>query len=433
MVLRLLVEDVGHRIITVLLSLLASSACGRINYEPEPVPIPPWLGSFVAEDAFDESYFRGNHRSIGVAGDLHNLGTASIGAGSPQVSFSADLPATIGVGDELEIAGELLYVRSVGTRSAVLQSPAMAAHSGEAFQLRRAYSALQTWETDRQGDLVAEQRLEVGVAYNDGVFGESLSIAGSTTNSEYFMWLTVAEGHRHNGVAGSGATMRVSDGVNNMIGVTDEYFRVHWMALDASTDSGWVGNAISYGWGSNDGDVAYVLTHDGAFGGILFADYVNNSAVRNSIIYGFERSGIKVGGPHSQDDIALLISNTIYGNGSGISARAGLDDTYFFETHGNIVVGNDEDFGGGRIYGEGSDNISSDGSAVGNNALDEVAAGELFVSITGGATDLHLAAGAPAIDHMTNHAQVPSPDIDFDIRPITEPWDVGADEYQPIP
>jgi hypothetical protein len=411
--------------------------CGRVGYEPVALDPPTWeAGDLRVEDARDSPYANANVRSIGVAGDLHNAGTASVAGASALVTFDNDLPASIGTGDEFELAGETLYVRSVeSARTLTLQEPATIAHTGETYQLRRAFTTLQDWEDAREGDLVAEQRLEIGMAYNDGPFETPLSVRGSTTNKDYFMWLTVAPGHRHRGVAGSGVQLRIptlSTGGANLVSVIDNYFRLHWFELSCDPDAGWIGNGIVFGWPSNNPDLAYLLVHDGDFTGVHFADRVSNAALRNSIIYGFGRSGVTIGGPHD-GELALLVSNTIYGNtGGGISTGRDINDLYFIEAHGNIVVGNGaEDFGGGRIYGVGSDNISTDSSAPGSGALRGEEAEDYFVSTSKGSEDLHLRSTAPAIDRMTTRLLGSGLDIDQEARPSGSFWDVGADEYLP--
>lgn len=116
-----------------------------------------------------------NHRSIGTTTGNLASGTASITIGTKTATFGASLPATVGRGDELVIGGETFYILTVDTPTQVtVQTAALATHSDEAYAIQRAYNAIQTWENARDGNLVSEDRLEIGVAYNDGTFNGSI-------------------------------------------------------------------------------------------------------------------------------------------------------------------------------------------------------------------------------------------------------------------
>ena len=112
-----------------------------------------------------------------------------------------------GVGDRLIIGSETFYILSRDDATHVtVQTAATSTHTNEAYTITRAYNDIQSWETGQQGDLVAGNRIEVGVAYKDGVFTPTatITIDGSTTDAVHYMSLTVAPGQRHNGTAGTG-------------------------------------------------------------------------------------------------------------------------------------------------------------------------------------------------------------------------------------
>ena len=114
-----------------------------------------------------------NYRSIGTNNaELFNTGTASVVQDQVTVTFtgSGPLPDTVGRGDEIVIDDEELYILSRDSDTQVtLQTPAVKVHDvNEEFAIRRAYTSIQAWVNDRNGNLVRENRLEVGVCYNDG-------------------------------------------------------------------------------------------------------------------------------------------------------------------------------------------------------------------------------------------------------------------------
>ena len=180
-----------------------------------------------------------NYRSIGArSGPVYSTGNASVEAGSSAVSFGggATLPSDVGTGDLLTLGGEALYIQARDSAASVtLQRGATRAHVDAPFSIHRAFNSLQGWETAREGDLVADNRMEVGVVYNDGVLTTGAHILGSTTDETHFMWLTVAPGHRHRGIAGTGARVRLPNG-ERILDVDDDYTRIHWLELDCSTD-----------------------------------------------------------------------------------------------------------------------------------------------------------------------------------------------------
>ena len=211
------------------------------------------LGTVAAADAATI-----NHRSIGTfKGVLFGTGTASVAKGDTAVTFEGGtIPANVGRGDEIVIDDEELYVLSRDSDTQLtLQQPAAADHVDDEFAVRRAYTSIQGWVNDRNGNLVREDRLEVGVLYNDGPFtvknGWVMAwIHGSRTDPEHFMWLTAAEGARHKGVAGTGVVLDGRDRTRTGLIVEDDYTRIdgielkrfgHWLVPAAVTVRGAMG------------------------------------------------------------------------------------------------------------------------------------------------------------------------------------------------
>lgn len=132
-----------------------------------------------------------NYRSIGTNTNvLYSTGSAWILAGTTTVDFysGAGLPSYIGKGDKLVIDNEEFYIlnRESETR-VIVQQAASADHIESGYTIKRSYHTLQSWENDRDGDLVEEDRLEVGVCYNDGLF---------RSFSRYVVLNTISMGNR---------------------------------------------------------------------------------------------------------------------------------------------------------------------------------------------------------------------------------------------
>ena len=63
------------------------------------------------------------------------------------------------------------------------------------------YTSLANWESAQQGDLVSADEVRVAECYDDWPSGAgTVTIDGSTTDSTRYMKITVAEGHRHDGI-----------------------------------------------------------------------------------------------------------------------------------------------------------------------------------------------------------------------------------------
>ena len=179
---------------------------------------PTW--DIGADEALSSGAGFVNYRSIGTnTGILASAGTATVGIGSNVVTFSSPLPAptavgAVGPGDEITIDTgvnqEVFFIVSLLSSTQVtVASPATIDHSaGVPYSIVRAFSgatAIQDWEDAREGDLVSEDRLEVGITYKDGSFTNSATVQASITDANHFMALTVAPGQRHNGTATGGA------------------------------------------------------------------------------------------------------------------------------------------------------------------------------------------------------------------------------------
>src|SRR5262249_58552397 len=92
-----------------------------------------------------------------------------------------------------------------------VQGSAASAHAGQTYTITRAFTTLAAWHTGQGGNLVAGNRTEIGVAYNDGPFTAGVTIGGDTTDATHYMKLTVATFQRHDGTAGTGVVL---DGAN---------------------------------------------------------------------------------------------------------------------------------------------------------------------------------------------------------------------------
>jgi hypothetical protein len=272
-----------------------------------------------------------HYRSIGInPGILYSTGNASISAGTTTVTFSggASLPTNVGVGDQLVIGGETFFVVSRDSPTQMtVETAAVSTHADEGYTITRAYNTLQGWEDARQGNLVSENRTEIGVAYDDGDFTAGVMIDGSTTDASHYMYLTVAAGQRHDGTAGGGVLL---DGLNtftNNVDLRDDYTRVDWFELARHRGTA---PFASIEITAANVLISDVIVHDyddptfNVIGIRIHGSGGSSVTVRNCFIYDGDQVGIQ--GDEATD--ALTIENcTIYGNVRGISEDNGTPIT----------------------------------------------------------------------------------------------------------
>ena len=349
------------------------------------------LVRYNVDGSIDNGCVATTYRSIGTNGGiLDNVGNASITAGTNIVTFAggASLPVptavgAVGVGDVLILdpggSPEVTYISSRDSDTRVtLQTGAMATHTNVPFEIRRAYTTLQAWEDAHDGLLVAENRREVGVTYKDGPFippyassNSALLINGSTTDADRYMWLTVATGQRHGGIAGAGVVFDGQGVTKFGILDQDDFTRIDGPELVRFKKAGDAGFASVVTAGVN---ALYqnLLIHDFLEPTVVGEGVrVSMSAggwsftLRNSIIYNGDRSGIRIEEPTSDITVENCTIYNMENWGVVIGALGGT------ATVSNTILMNNGtgsfDAGGGTLIQ--TFNISSDGTAMGVGSL----------------------------------------------------------------
>ncbi len=412
--------------------------------------------------AFGPHVPRINYRSIGAAANL--AGPAGDGivvtAGSTNVTKTSGTgwkTANRGRGDALTVGANSYVIRSVDSENQLtLASPAVANYSG-AYTIARqfrgggvSYTALVNWEDCVDGgpcpavapvtsaSLVADDRREIGIAYDDATPSFTLTgtvaIQGSTTDASHNIILTADPGNRHNGVAGAGVVVDANGG-GYEFDIRDSYVTVEWLEfVGAQGDN--IAAVQVYG---TDGDVS------------------TNVVLQNLLIHAFgsgtedgvNTDGIDLAGDNTLVGKSMIVRNTMIWDGDhyAIEGDGALDTALIenvsvdgmayrgiytsggpFTVRNTIVTGSPSgDFVTGAGPLSGSNNTSSDTSASSyfTNAQ-QASAAALYVNPN---VDLHLRAGAVAIDAGLNLSSSFSFDIDGQLRPAGLAWDRGADEF----
>jgi hypothetical protein len=374
------------------------------------------------------------YRSIGTdAGTLYSTGTATVDAGNRTVTFGggAVLPADVGVGDRLTVSGEQFYILSrVSDTEVTVQEIPCTDYVDQAYTIERAYNTMQAWENDRDGDLVADDRREVGVVYNDGPFNGRLTISGSTTDASHYMRLTVADGEGHSGLKDTGAMIDAAGGWGGFHAITveDEYTRIEGLEIKAIQDAG---SAVYFSAspaadnGLVDGIFVHACWQNGNAGVDIGATPVT---VRNSFFTGGTSAGIRV----LASATGIIENCTIvgspgsgYGVGDSVLSTTSISNTISVNhpTDSDFVLWSNISFFGNNMYSGalGIDPPEDDGGHQSPPGSLEA----LFVDFSN--DDFHLEAsghqaGATGLDLSSSFSE----DIDGDSR--LTPWDIGADD-----
>lgn len=379
-----------------------------------------------------------NYRSIGGALD-YTAGSVSATAGSPTVTGTGTSwrSANRGRGDRIRIDLTDYVILSADSETQLtLTSPFLGATgSAKPYTISRHYSSLPAWENCVDGgpcsffpvasaNLVADDRFEVGIVYNDSVFTAGVVIDGATTDGSHRIALTAAEGNRHSGVAGTGVVVR-SAAAAAAVDVRDDFVTVEWLELSGSS-GGTAGVAVSGLAAANQIVVRNNVIHGMTLDGLENSSSTTKLDFYDNILYAMARSGVRLTQPPVQ---GRLFNNTVFNCASyGFQGVAGTGTVLKNNlAHSNLPG----DYGMSPISSTSSNNLAGDATGVSHSpagfGLDSLPLGSLqFVSTTPGAEDLHVAGGSIAQGRGETLTWLFRDDIDGTLR--TNPWDAGADE-----
>ncbi|MBL8028392.1 MAG: hypothetical protein JNL74_18350, partial [Fibrobacteres bacterium] len=274
----------------------------------------------------------------------------------------------------------------------------------------RAHNTIQAWSNARIGNLKARNTVEKGVCYNDGVFNEQVSIGSVTTmltDSARYFWLTVAEGQRHNGRAGTGVRIDRGGATGNVISPRSQYVKIEWLEITNFSTATAIAGSIyhasgpSYSYETFNNLMIHNPTRTGSAFYLHSGDNERRDTLANNVIYSLNDGVYTYSGQH------FIVNNTVYDCNRGIVFDSDATSTI----KNNLVVGNTVNwFLQSDSKPDGGYNVYEPQSTFGNgtrtkfllnqtaNSCFTTTAYQTFIDTTRAAPDLRLKPGADAWD-----------------------------------
>ena len=320
----------------------------------------------------------------------------------------------------------------------------------------RDYATITLWEADLDNVAVYSSGDDaVGECYNDSVFNEKVTITGSgETIGLNSLRLSVAEGERHNGTAGTGARIVLSGSPSaghcikldtNLSGGQI----VEWLEVDAGGLLIQNENGVQISAGCNTADrtknvARNMIVHD--CHGNRFNSGIRSenrpATIMNCIVYDIGGDGSLAGSGQvygiGGDDKLDILNCTVY------NVKYNADSTNVYGI-GNIEAGGSANVKNNIVMdvantGAGDGDCYQVADATFTNCISSDDTGTIinkvtadqFVNIGAGTEDLHLKAGSDAIDAGADLGTALQVNIDINGRDRDaegDTWDIGAHEF----
>ncbi len=329
------------------------------------------------------------------------------------------------------------------------------------------YADLELWEVGEVADLPAADRIARAAMLNEvhtSTF--AFSDVGWVTDATRYPWIDAADGAQHDGTRGSGARIIPSAG-GVSLNINLNFNEFHITRIEVSTTSAASGQTaircgISGGRVSLDNVLIYDLATSTTNLGIQVSGTCNLTLV-NGMIFDIPGVGIQMlNGVQTN----VIYNTTIWNNGVGsfgLDIREAVDGEKDIDLRNCLIQGVSAaiiaTFATGNLWNAACDqNILNDASGTAEvlpgtlieSATFQAGTGGagtrvMFVSLTGGSEDLHLALPAVRADNSAldfgNNLTPPTVtlpsnifvevDIDGETRPSTGAWDAGCDHLFP--
>lgn len=286
------------------------------------------------------------------------------------------------------------------------------------------YQAGDEWRIDASNYFtyssgVDSARITINIHADDGILELSgtFTANGATTDSTHYRKISVPESDRHNGLINNGARISLSNGYFYM---NEGYLKVEYLAFSQiiyNIASSYYGIRMAGGYATlRNCFIQNVSNSASNNAGVLIGG--TTPVVHNCVVLNADGEGMRSTASFAS---STVYNCTIYNTGLVGLSLSGTAST--MDTKNCLIIGS-----AGNCY-SGAQTKTNCGSsdATGTTGLIELTASNEFVSVTSGAENLHIKAGATSIDAGVDLGAGYAIDIDSYTR--TGTWDLGADEY----
>ncbi|MBL8025218.1 MAG: hypothetical protein JNL74_02340, partial [Fibrobacteres bacterium] len=315
-------------------------------------------------------------------------------------------------GDAEHSAWKIVSVDDIGDSICVKDTATifrvLSAENTTQASVGRWFSSITNWKDARKGDLVTRNAIEKGVCYNDSVFVKDnpdyysyITLDGVIADSSRYLWLTVAPGEQHTGIAGTGVRIDGHGSTNPVLTVKASYSIIDGLAIYGLTNSMYTkgievfnaqgviirNNMIYDSVRINSGAGIYVHEGDGA----------HNAKIINNIVY---KMNVGIQSYETIDKRNLIFNNTVYDCNVGIASE-GTSTLRRDSVINNISLGSNTNYsiGSGKYVATSCGGESETRTGITIKSMPD----DVFVNVSAGAPiDLHLKSGSSCISQGTN-------------------------------
>ncbi len=281
------------------------------------------------------------------------------------------------------------------------------------------YTTLSAWEAGEQRNLVTADEIAVAVCYDDWPSGlsDELDINGWTTDATRYVRVTVAEGHRHNGIIGAGFHIRKEPTGSSVLINRHRYSRFEWLDVEQLSTGTFKYCYRAYA----QPDVLFfscigknrTATTDV---GVFFSDGGGSFQAWQCLAYesniGFNPAA------YHKNCVALSC-----GIGFGNSATSGAGVSRNCLAYGSTTRGFSQNW---NFNSTCANDASSDSSATWTGCITGVTSAAF---VNAASNDFHLSSGSVLRGAGVNLYSDFTTDIDGDTWPSSGAWDIGFDYY----
>lgn len=361
---------------------------------------------------------------VDSASNDYRLHRNDLGAKFRGTNLSAD--ATFAFDDDID--GDTITNWSIGFHAEETQQSSRRTGDNENVSTYAAsganYSSLSVWEAATDNDLVTGAVTEV-LECASGVYDDTVSMAGATTDGRYFRIIRPASGAKHNGLPGSGVRFTATTLTSNCVLQINENFSsiqdvvVSTTVSSASTNFG-IQTGASCDYGTVVGCIANAVGNAGAGGANGFGSATGSDRCRiaKCLAIGCKTAGFA----HNGTSVNMVMTNnTSTGSPTGFAKGAGASVIAI-----NNLAHNNGTAGYSGTYATGTtNNASAAADAPGSNNRNS----QTFKFVNSSSNDFHLSvADAGAKGFGTNLTAGNWYNFNDDVDSATvSTWSIGFD------